>query len=362
MRLIPGGAKQYVKGVVNDLVLDPIIDQIRLLNDRYDQLQELYQEILVRLDGAADSSHEPHFLTCHQNLRDLDLALVSLTSYADYARYMEDMNKEHNRRRLVESGLIPDAKMFVVPGFCYVCRRHTRFKVSLDELGFQEEGQLTPNWREHLICPRCQLSNRMRASLHILEQVCGPTPETAIYITEQITDFFRVLSRRYSHLIGSEFLGQRVPLGTTDDQGVRNEDITHLSFDSGALDIILSFEVLEHVPDYRQAVRECWRCLKPGGRLLLSAPFTWEPRTTIRARLNPDGSVTHLLPPEYHGDPLSSSGCLCFTHFGWELLDDLRGAGFEHPRALHYWSLEFGYLGYPNQVCFLAYKPLSAAS
>ena len=31
--------------------------------------------------------------------------------------------------------------------------------------------------------------------------------------------------------------------------------------------------------------------------------------------------------PEYHGDPISG-GVLCFHHFGWALLDDVREAGF----------------------------------
>jgi hypothetical protein len=35
-----------------------------------------------------------------------------------------------------------------------------------------------------------------------------------------------------------------------------------------------------------------------------------------------------LLEPEYHGDPLSSDGILCFYHFGWDLLEEFRRCGF----------------------------------
>ena len=51
------------------------------------------------------------------------------------------------------------------------------------------------------------------------------------------------------------------------------------------------------------------------------------------------GTISHLLPPEYHADPL------CFYHFGWDLLDALRSLGFRDTLALIYWTGELGYLG-----------------
>ena len=50
-------------------------------------------------------------------------------------------------------------------------------------------------------------------------------------------------------------------------------------------------------------------------------------KNIVRAVIR-DGEIHHLLPPEYHGDPLSAEGCLCFYDFGWELLEDLRAAGW----------------------------------
>ena len=46
-----------------------------------------------------------------------------------------------------------------------------------------------------------------------------------------------------------------------------------------------------------------------------------------------DGRIEHLQPPEYHGDPLGG-GVLCFHHFGWDLLEALREAGFTDAEAL----------------------------
>lgn len=46
----------------------------------------------------------------------------------------------------------------------------------------------------------------------------------------------------------------------------------NLPFPDNSLAMILSHEVLEHVQDDRQAVREMVRALKPGGRLVIFAP------------------------------------------------------------------------------------------
>ena len=45
-----------------------------------------------------------------------------------------------------------------------------------------------------------------------------------------------------------------------------------LPFSSGQYDLLLNHEVLEHVQDDRQAIREMVRVLKPGGRLALFCP------------------------------------------------------------------------------------------
>ncbi len=45
-----------------------------------------------------------------------------------------------------------------------------------------------------------------------------------------------------------------------------------LPFEDNYFDVVLSHEVLEHVDDDRQAIREVLRVLKPGGRLILFVP------------------------------------------------------------------------------------------
>lgn len=50
-------------------------------------------------------------------------------------------------------------------------------------------------------------------------------------------------------------------------------DIQALPFREAAFDAVKATEVLEHVPDAARALAECRRVLRPGGRLVITAPF-----------------------------------------------------------------------------------------
>jgi ubiquinone/menaquinone biosynthesis C-methylase UbiE len=63
-------------------------------------------------------------------------------------------------------------------------------------------------------------------------------------------------------------------------------DITAIPVPDGSIDVVLCTEVLEHVPEPIQAVKELARILKRGGTLLLTAPL---------------GSFLHQEPFHYYG-------------------------------------------------------------
>ena len=50
-------------------------------------------------------------------------------------------------------------------------------------------------------------------------------------------------------------------------------DLTEIPVSDGSFDVILCTEVLEHVPEPVRALKEFFRILKPGGKLLLTAPL-----------------------------------------------------------------------------------------
>jgi hypothetical protein len=284
------------------------------------------------------------------------LCVARFSSANDYNTWKVTNASTLQERREAEERLIQDGQAFFVEGYCFPCNNRTRFVVDFEYQWEARSGRRIPNWRERLECVRCGLNSRMRAAIHLFERELSPTRDARLYITEQTTPLFQHLSRSYLALTGSEFLGSTISYGTCDYRGVRNESIARLTFSSEFFDFVLSFDVFEHVPDYLAGFRECWRCLRPGGTLLFTVPFDPEMITNfVRARLDPRGGIEHLAPPEYHGDPLSSAGCLSYYTFGWELLDEVRTVGFTDASVLLFWSRDFGYLG-RNQIVFVVHK------
>jgi SAM-dependent methyltransferase len=269
-----------------------------------------------------------------------------LASLADYRTRAGGMETEHARRYAHECSLASSEQPFSTLGDCFVCQKQVNFETDFLYSSDLFDGKRLPNWRERVLCPSCGLNNRMRASIQVLEEVVGAKPTANIYLGERVTPLYAALAKRFDQLIGSEYLGDRVPFGEVDEHGTRNESITHLKFDDEVFDFVLSFDVLEHVPDPEKGIREIFRVLAPRGKVMLSVPFLmWEQNTRRRAVVEADGNVRHLLEPQYHGDPLSASGCLCFQDFGWELLDQMRSTGFTNVAMLLYWSDKLGYYG-----------------
>lgn len=272
-----------------------------------------------------------------------DLWHHSLTSLAECADLFESCGEEMHKRQLLEQQLTDRLERLeesIFEGKCWVCSKKQAF---LYDRNYSDGIHV--NWRERLVCPRCGLNNRLRLCVQVIERMAPK--RTAMYLTEQVTPLADFLSRRYAKLAKSEFLGDGHVPGSVDARGIRHEDVTALSFGGDSFDCVLSFDVLEHVPDYRTALAEFWRVLRVGGSLVLSVPFgLLTENNVIRARVGSDGSVEHLLTPEYHGDPVDpQGGILCYYHFGWELLEDLKTAGFGAARVDVYWSSEYGHLG-----------------
>ena len=229
-------------------------------------------------------------------------------------------------------------------GYCGLCRQETEFAFTA--------GTGNPvNLREEMSCSQCELNARIRVVLHLLQAFSPPGGPERIYLTEQATRLYKFVRERWPQVIGSEFfddsmqqrLTQYLTHLVSERELLRHEDVTALSFDSEALDVIISCDVLEHVPDYRQALAEFARVLQPGGRLLLTAPFMEQSAdTTVRARLRDDGSIEHLEEPEYHGDPVDPEGVLAFYNFGWDLLDEVRASGFSEACWILPWAPDEG--------------------
>jgi len=280
---------------------------------------------------------------------DVGVHVFAVASYEAYKNHVFSLQDEYVARERYEQDFIEDSKPFTVPGYCYVCKRRVKFRV--DYLySYEVNGVPVPNWRERLVCPSCGLINRMRASIHLFEQLLEPTNESRLFIAEQTTPVYSWFAASYPEVVGSEYLAGAVPFGETDENGIRNETLTGLSFSDEEFDYVLTFDVFEHIADFEKAFRECFRVLKPTGKLFFTVPFNVNARNNgVRARIGDQREIEHFLLPEHHGP------WLVFNQFGWEMLDQLREVGFANANAHLFWSKEFAYLG-KEQIVFVAEK------
>jgi SAM-dependent methyltransferase len=235
-------------------------------------------------------------------------------------------------------------------------------------------GQVPTDFRDAAYCRSCLATNRQRQLAYAL---CAAfslrlgRPVTAlpavaalrgrtVYNTEAQGPVHRQLSTMDGYRC-SEYLGPGHEAGEVVD-GVEHQDLTALSYPDGSLDVVLSSDVLEHIPDPYRAHAEIHRVLRPGGSHLFTVPFHQtgyqdEHRATVdddgRIRLLVEPAIYHTDAPLHHGDPTQPSpGVLVYTIFGLEMLIRLSELGFATSMyQLHVPSR--GILG-PNAIVFEA--------
>lgn len=212
-----------------------------------------------------------------------------------------------------------------VHGVCSACSRPVDFRPPTAPEG------IWVNYSEAMVCPHCGTNGRMRAALEVLKRATGEAQPQRSLIFERLTPVYVLLSRQLPGLIGCEFLGpDKEPGHSYQHAGidVRHEDMTKISFADDTLDLVMHFDVLEHVPDHRAALKECYRVLRPGGSLVFSVPFYPANETHVVRGQMEDGEFRKLMPDVYHGNPVGG-GALVVIEPGWNLLSDIAEAGFD---------------------------------
>lgn len=286
--------------------------------------------------------------------------LFVATSRATYFAAAHRALESAASRRCAEILATHRGENFHLRRFCLCCNETTPMRVDYASAWLLADGSRTPNWRERLVCSHCGMNNRQRLVAKLVQQSAGRVAHPRIYLMEQVTPIFQWVNKLPgAEVHGSEYLGHEYRGGDR-VRGLRHEDVMDLSFADGSFDLIVSNDVLEHIPDPGRALRECFRVLKPGGTVLATFPFhVGNDRTEVRARLGKDG-LEHLLPPQFHGNPVSADGSPVFQDFGWDLLDVMRAAGFSSVACEWYCSDEFGHLG-PGLLVFRLAKDGEAA-
>lgn len=271
--------------------------------------------------------------------------LRGLVEFREYAAKVCEERVQVEKLLSKENANIPSWSMV---GYCECCHKPSRLL-----LDWKCSDGTDVNFRERLVCEYCGLNSRQRfiASyiLHLVDTQRNKNDgKTMIYCYEYVTRFFRFLKNYYIpqsfEIIGSEYLSFDCQPGELIN-GIRHEDAMNLSFFDESLDYIISNDVYEHVPDIGGSLKEAYRVLRHGGKLVFSIPFYYFQDEIRQRALLKDGSIVNILPEQYHGNPVSEKGSLVFYDIGWDILKLCKSSGFKDAYAVSGYSMFHGYMG-----------------
>jgi hypothetical protein len=205
---------------------------------------------------------------------------------------------------------------FEISGYCPVCESAQTFRAErdgpLDEKWF-------PNWfRGDLKCLGCLSIPRERAIAHVIEQVAPQWRQMSIHECSPSGVFSGKLQRQCANYITTQY-DPSTPFGSLSPKGWRNEDLQNQTFADEIFDLVITQDVFEHLLLPGRAAREIARTLKFGGMAVMSVPLVRQWGGTRRRAALVDGKVIHLLPEEYHGNPVGDGRALVTVDWGPEI-------------------------------------------
>lgn len=206
--------------------------------------------------------------------------------------------------------------------YCPVCGLHGVFR--------SYAPREFPCKRNDFICQHCTSVGRNRhVAIAVLDAFKADTSAASlkdfalnfggsIYITCVKEAVYEAV-KMGRNVVSSEYVDGVEP-GTVKN-GILCQDIQSTTFADNSFDLIITEDVLEHVPNPERAFTEIRRILKPGGYHIGTIPVSWDQKVSFaRARIE-NGSIVHLVEPEYHGDPFRPEGVLAFTTYGSDIIE-----------------------------------------
>lgn len=112
-----------------------------------------------------------------------------------------------------------------------------------------------------------------RERRHLLARALhGVTPGRAVDVGAAGGGNTRVLSQLGWQAVALEYGAEGAQVAAGRGLPVVRADAVALPFAANSFDLVVAFDVLEHLPDDIGAAREVGRVLRPGGRLLVAVP------------------------------------------------------------------------------------------
>jgi SAM-dependent methyltransferase len=241
-----------------------------------------------------------------------------------------------------------------IKGFCNIAAAPSDFVIT------------DPNFRENVFSSVSNSTNRQRTlvcgiSMAVFGHPLATLPHITryinqnglkVYTAEANSALFTALKQliKPELFFFSEYFDGKYPSGELVG-GIMHQDLQATSFKDATFDLVLTSDVLEHVPDALKAEKEIVRILKPGGTYCFTVPFLpYGDRDKLMATQDEHGKINFLAEPQYHGDPLRSEGSLVFRIFSYnELKSRFENSGCT-THFYRFWSKTLGILDTGNFV------------
>lgn len=211
-------------------------------------------------------------------------------------------------RSLTRRMQITNNNVLVSQGHCSTCNQEVSFVAKNAWL------------RDHFLCSKCGSIPRERALMQVIEQFYPNWRDLIIHETSPGNRGASVrLAQECKAYMPSQFFPDQ-KLGSVHN-GMRCENLEALTFGDGSIDLHISQDVMEHIFHPAKAFQEIARTLKPGGAHIFTVPLVNKMKASkSRAKMSEDGSIEHVEPPVYHGNPIDSQGSLVTMDWGYDIV------------------------------------------
>ena len=220
-------------------------------------------------------------------------------------------------------------------GFCPICEKNVIFTSKYDWL------------RDHYICNLCASIPRERALMNVINDRYPDWRKMRIHESSPGTRGASIkLKSECSEYVASQY-DLNIQFGKIHPENkYRSEDLENQTFESESFDLVITQDVFEHIFDVNKAFKEISRTLKPNGAHIFTTPIVNKSNPTQqRARRESDGSITHIYPPEYHGNPVSADGSLVTWHWGFDIINRINSINEGSSEIVETRSPNFGIEG-----------------
>lgn len=214
-------------------------------------------------------------------------------------------------------------------GYCNICGRVTAFYTNVP---LRENGRCffchSQNRERQLVYIFLKLINKQNflSSLQSIKDTFSISP---IWICQQNSPLSNYLKKIFAdNCITSEFFDESLKSGEIINN-IMHIDMRNTYFNNRQLKYIFSGDVIEHIPNYLDAMKEIYRILDYDGCHIFTVPFYQHAFCIDRRAELINGKIIKHRKDWFHIDPVRPDGILCYNIFAPELLCELEKIGFK---------------------------------